>query len=372
MEEQLRTTFKQCELVDSLEALCGSTSPNLVHIDKHIPNLLALPSSADLSKSRAYREGMIIFQDKASCFPACLLNPMLDEGGTVDACAAPGNKTTHLAALMYDHGNEARMIVHACDRDAVRAQALTQMVETAGASKNVKVHAGQDFLKTNASKSPWNSVTSILLDPSCSGSGMIGRVETLKLTLPQQHSNRSPSNTKKRKVLTLKSEPLPSQTVPEELALEETRSDEFKSRLQALSAFQLSLLLHAFKFPRARKITYSTCSIYSEENEQVVMKALLSDLAKEQSWNILPRSEQVAGLRTWHGRGDLEACTTYIGSGNELNAAKVADACIRCERGKKDGTQGFFLAGFVRDELGKSVLEDEWEGFSDPGEPHIS
>jgi putative methyltransferase len=50
--------------------------------------------------------------------------------------------------------------------------------------------------------------------------------------------------------------------------------DELKARIEALSKFQLELLLHAFKFPAARKITYSTCSIHAGENELVVQKAL--------------------------------------------------------------------------------------------------
>ena len=367
LEDQLRTTFEGYEVVDSLEVLVAPTSNKLLHKDEHIPNLLALSSSTDLTKSLPYREGLIIFQDKASCFPAYLLNPTREDGDIVDACAAPGNKTTHLAALLHKDGNEPKVAVHACEKDTIRATALSQMVNVAGAKDTVKVHAGQDFLRTNVDQPPWNSATSLLLDPSCSGSGIIGRDEPLRITLPRRSAKEAPIHPRKRKRQIPKPEPPPPPAVSEELPLDETPSNELKSRLQALSSFQLKLLLHAFTFPKARKITYSTCSIHPEENELVVIKALRSDVAKKRGWRIVSRTEQIAGMRAWHIRGDHEACKNYLGGAADLDDNNVADACLRCEKGTKDGTQGFFVAGFVRDESSVSGFEDEWEGFSDPG-----
>ena len=37
-------------------------------------------------------------------------------------------------------------------------------------------------------------------------------------------------------------------------------------------------------------------------------------------------------------------------SSNELDNTEVAEACIRCDKSTEDGTMGFFVAGFVRDE----------------------
>lgn len=53
----------------------------------------------------AYKTGKIILQDKASCFPAVVLAPPAEESAVViDATAAPGNKTSHLSALMHNKG----------------------------------------------------------------------------------------------------------------------------------------------------------------------------------------------------------------------------------------------------------------------------
>jgi putative methyltransferase len=116
--------------------------------------------------------------------------------------------------------------------------------------------------------------------------------------------------------------------------------EELKARLEALSKFQFELLLHAFRFPTARKITYSTCSIHMEENEAVIQKALASAIAKERGWRIMKRDEQIRGMRKWPVRGSLEAC----GGDSDL-----ADSCIRASKGDEHGTMGFFLAGFIRE-----------------------
>src|SRR6202043_121525 len=77
-----------------------------IYIDEHVPSLVAIPASIDLTKSEAYTTGAIIFQDKASCFPAYMLDPLPDDGDIVDTCAAPGNKTSHLAAILSSRADD--------------------------------------------------------------------------------------------------------------------------------------------------------------------------------------------------------------------------------------------------------------------------
>ena len=47
-----------------------------------------------------------------------------------------------------------------------------------------------------------------------------------------------------------------------------------QERLRALAAFQQRALSHALTFPALRRLVYSTCSLYQEENEDVVQAAL--------------------------------------------------------------------------------------------------
>ena len=377
VQEQLKTTFADYQIVESLdEVLSKNSSPNtlrLVHFDKHIPNLLALPSAIELTTTRAYLDGMIILQDKASCFPAYTLN--LDAGEEcLDACAAPGNKTTHLAAILHEKSHAASRpnpTVFAIERDARRVLVLESMIRKAGASAHVCPYS-KDFLKLDPQKPPCSQVSAVLLDPSCSGSGIVSRDETLNVTLPRMESELS-SNVNPRKK---RKRPKPVQiaavttvTSPEEsLATNDDTAESLQERLTALSSFQLRLLLHAFHFPKAHKITYSTCSVYPEENENVVVTALLQSRTKGLGWRMLARSEQIEGMQAWNIRGDLDACQKLLSS-SPLDAREISEACIRCEKGTKEGTQGFFVAAFTRDpppdNLSVKRQEEEWEGFSD-------
>ena len=76
----------------------------------------------------------------------------------VDACAAPGNKSTHAAALLRGRGT-----VLAVDRDAARLKILEERVREAKASDVVQAVRG-DFLKLRH-----GGARAILVDPSCSG-----------------------------------------------------------------------------------------------------------------------------------------------------------------------------------------------------------
>ena len=74
-------------------------------MDKHVPGLLAFHPAATFHEEASYHSGKLILQDKASCFPALVLSPDAHESMVaLDATAAPGNKTTHLSAIMQNRG----------------------------------------------------------------------------------------------------------------------------------------------------------------------------------------------------------------------------------------------------------------------------
>ena len=352
LEDQLQTTFAEHRHASSIDqVLLANTSTQVLYIDTHIPNLLALPPGANVSTTDAYRSGQIILQDKASCFPACLLDPSPQGGPCLDACAAPGNKTTHLAAILRCRPSKAQDTqVFACERDKPRAEILTRMIGLAGCHNTVTVKAGQDFLLLDPDKSPWKDIGSLLLDPSCSGSGIVGRDGVLAITLPVDTAQANPSTASRKRKRESKAvaNDISHTALEEEKPMTSTQNNEvLADRLKGLSAFQLRLILHAFRFPKARKISYSTCAIYGEENEDVIVKALKSKEANEYGWRLLSRDEQVEGMKSWHVRGDVNACRA-ISPEDSYTDLSVAEACIRCEAGTKDGTQGFFVAAFVR------------------------
>lgn len=402
--------FENYECVATLAALIntntsGTTGKLLLHVDKHIPNLLALPfaSTIALTSSKAYREGRIIFQDKASCFPAYLLDQAARAGDVIDACAAPGNKTTHLAAIAQEKctstEDEAKTKIFACEKDAARSKTLEKMVRNAGCGENVVLKLEQNFLKLDPHGAELGGVTGLVLDPSCSGSGIVGREGgKLELLVPELPVPGQPAaannNSKKRKrpqhpdaskALTIALPPSDPDADAAEEEEQENDQDQtaLQTRLTALSSFQLRLLLHAMAFLHATRIVYSTCSIHATENEDVVVKALLSDVAKGRNWRVLRRREQVEGVRDWGVRGDTGAVEEgFAGLGKAGMLQEVSEACVRCVKGGGEGTMGFFVCGFVRDEGAVDGVDengdhpnrdsengedsgDEWGGFGD-------
>ncbi|XP_074536756.1 28S rRNA (cytosine-C(5))-methyltransferase [Halichoeres trimaculatus] len=194
--------------------------------DMHLPELLVFSPKTDFHDHFLYKAGHIILQDKASCLPAYLLNPP-PGSHVIDACAAPGNKTSHIAAIMKNKGR-----LFAFDLDAKRLATMSTLLLRAGVTCQKLDH--QDFLKVDPNSSQFKDVEYILLDPSCSGSGMV----CLK------DSGSSADHEKDQ------------------------------ARLSSLASFQLRCLNHSLKFPNLKRLVYSTCSIHKEENEDVIAACL--------------------------------------------------------------------------------------------------
>ncbi|KAF7125657.1 hypothetical protein CNMCM5793_001896 [Aspergillus hiratsukae] len=399
MEEQLQSTFKAYTRVNSLAEL-GDKDEAKMYVDPHVPDLVAVAQGVDFTSSPAYKNGQIILQDKASSFPAYLLLGDAEawSGDLLDGCAAPGNKTTHMASLLAKHA-AGRSRIFSMDASKVRSKTLQKMVTAAGADNIVTVLQGQDFLALDPNESRFANVTGLLLDPSCSGSGIVGRDDVPKLTLPAPASTPTgKSQGKKRKRRHDDEEDThPDIAAPASTSASASATDEneFASatldpdRLTKLSNLQARIVEHALRFPAATRVTYSTCSIHLIENEAVVSRVLASDVARSRGWRMMRREEQPRGMRVWPHRGVRTESRYGDAEGHGEVAAAAAvdlsdeelDACLRCWAGDEEGLGGFFVAGFVRDEDNVDLTrgapvsqgmnetegsdEDEWEGFSD-------
>lgn len=80
--------------------------------------MLVFPAGTDLHDHPLVTSGGVVLQSLASCMPAHALAPRRG-WHVVDCCAAPGNKTTHVASLLRGQGK-----VFAFERDAKRAGLL--------------------------------------------------------------------------------------------------------------------------------------------------------------------------------------------------------------------------------------------------------
>ncbi|XP_071742057.1 25S rRNA (cytosine-C(5))-methyltransferase NSUN5-like isoform X2 [Rutidosis leptorrhynchoides] len=205
---------------------------NVVQKDDLIPELLVLPPGTDLHNHSLVTNGSVFMQGKASSMVAAALGPK-PGWEVIDACAAPGNKTIHLAALMKGKGK-----IVACELNKDRVKRLEYTTKLAGAD-NVEVLHG-NFLNLNPDDQLYSQVRAILLDPSCSGSGTVA--DRLDYLLPSHTSGEGDSGD--------------------------------VGRLTKLAAFQEKALIHALSFPSVERVVYSTCSIHQIENEDVIKSVL--------------------------------------------------------------------------------------------------
>jgi 16S rRNA (cytosine967-C5)-methyltransferase len=126
-----------------------------------LPEGLVLDGPFDAFASPLWRDGLLMPQSRAAMAVARLLGPRPGDE-VLDLCAAPGAKTTHLAALMENDGR-----VVAVERHPGRADALRRTAARMGAA-SVEV-------RTADAASPHEPAAydRVLVDPPCSDLGTL-------------------------------------------------------------------------------------------------------------------------------------------------------------------------------------------------------
>ncbi len=191
------------------------------HSDPGIPEALVLDGPFDVYGSAQWKVGAIVAQSRAAMLVSRVFDPQPGER-ILDLCAAPGGKTTHMAALMQNTGE-----VVAVERDARRAAELRENVSRAHA-EIVRVEVA-DATQPRAEHSTFDRV---LVDPPCSGLGTLQARPDLRWRM-----------------------------TPE--------------RIPELARIQGAILRAGARAIRPGGVlTYSTCTISSEENELQVERFL--------------------------------------------------------------------------------------------------
>ncbi len=214
------------------------------------PDLQPVPGQPDFflvqSLPRALLDqGICTVQDPAAAVACLLLAPQPGQR-VLDACAAPGGKTSHIAALMDNRG-----FLTATDHSPRRLAQLQSNL------KRLHVVCAQTQLADwSAPVQPFAAeFDCILLDAPCSNTGVLRRRADLRWRL-------------------------------------------YPGVFAEMAALQLRLLSHTAALLRpGGALVYSTCSLEPEENEEVIAAFLAShpDFVEEARQSVLPHINRFDG-----------------------------------------------------------------------------
>ncbi|MEO1672490.1 MAG: 16S rRNA (cytosine(967)-C(5))-methyltransferase [Cyanobacteria bacterium J06631_2] len=177
--DQLLAWFNQSPKIDlrvnilktSVEEVASALQDAGVKVNPipHLSQGLRLESAGAVTDLPGYKQGWWMIQDSSAQLVSHLLDPQPEET-IIDACAAPGGKTTHIAELMEDRGH-----IVACDRLEKR---LKKVRENAARLKlhSIQIEPGdsRDFTTFN------NLADRVLLDVPCSGLGTLHKRPDLR------------------------------------------------------------------------------------------------------------------------------------------------------------------------------------------------
>jgi 16S rRNA (cytosine967-C5)-methyltransferase len=211
----------------AMEAVGIAVSP----IPQAAQGLRLPPAAGAIQSLPGFDQGWWMVQDGSAQLVAQLVDPQPGET-IVDACAAPGGKTMHLAELMQDRGT-----VWACDRTASRLRKLKQNADRLGL-QSIRICEGDSRHLPQFH----NQVDRVLIDAPCSGLGTLHR-----------HAD--------------------------------ARWRQTPTSVQELAHLQSQLLAEAATWVRPSGVlVYATCTLHPAENEATIAQ-FLSD---HPNWSIEP------------------------------------------------------------------------------------
>ncbi len=194
--------------------------------------LLIHKSEKALPLLPSFQEGRFYIQDRGSALISHVLGVKSNDL-LLDACAAPGGKTTHLASLQHDKGR-----IIASDRNLRRLHALAKKLPF------YQIHSVHTIHLDISNEPPFRTkFDRVLVDAPCSGSGSFSSRPESKWKLD-------------------------------------------RSQVRALSRRQLRILTNTSKIVRnGGVLLYATCSVLPIENEEVVQKFL--DSKEGSKWGLI-------------------------------------------------------------------------------------
>ena len=186
--------------------------------DGKLNDFLTIDGLKDIENLDLFKEGYFTVQDESAGMASIVLNPLENEF-VLDACSAPGGKTTYLAEIMNNKGK-----IIAWDIYEHRLNLIKQ---------NYK-RLGIDIIETNLNDATiykeeyFEKFDKILLDVLCLGIGVIRRKPDIKWQRQKEDINE-------------------------------------------ITKIQMKILETCSKYlKKGGELVYSTCSIFEEENQNII------------------------------------------------------------------------------------------------------
>ena len=188
-----------------------------------VETILRFPGPYPFDQSRLWRKGYIVIQEEAAALASIILDPK--PGETVaDLAAAPGGKTEHMAELMGNRG-----VIHAFDIDPLRIRRMRDLLRRTGISI-VRIY------RMDSRRAPEilgeESVDKVLIDAPCTSDGTLAKNPDLRWRIRED-------------------------SIPE------------------FTRLQYEMLEAGWKILKSGgRLLYCTCSMFREENEDLIERFL--------------------------------------------------------------------------------------------------
>ncbi len=196
-----------------------------------LEDFLVVDKMKQIEKLNIFKQGLCTIQDESAGLAALVLNPK-EEERILDACSAPGGKTSYLAQLMKNKGTIEAWDIHPHRTKLVEKTARRlgiQIIQAKVKDASIKQEDIEKFDK-------------ILLDVPCLGTGVIRRKPDIKW--------------------------------------KHTESD-----IKEIKKIQKKILQNCSEYlKKGGELVYSTCSILQEENENNIYEFL----EKNRNFKIIP------------------------------------------------------------------------------------
>lgn len=183
-----------------------------------LPDIIYVDSVKKFLHSEEFKNGFITFQDEAPALVAHLLEAKENQD-ILDICAAPGGKTTHIAALTGDKAN-----ITAMDLYEHRGELIKETAKRLGVNSiQVRINDATEFISEFEGK-----FDRVVADVPCSGLGVIRKKPDIKLRVQEKD-------------------------------------------IDEINEIQKKILDNASRYLKPGGVlVYSTCTILSEENQETI------------------------------------------------------------------------------------------------------